>query len=374
MSRVKKRRRNKLIFFILEIVIFIVLLGALFIWHKAGQLGGLDKLNPENLGRSDELDEDLLEDYVSIAIFGLDNRTMGNLSSGNSDVIMVATIDNKNSQIKLTSVYRDTLLAQQKEEDGEYRYRKANAAFSEGGAQEAVRMLNKNMDLDITDYVTVDFKALVDAVDAVGGIEMEINDAEAGLINKYIDELQQWTGTSSSHLDGAGTYEMDGVQATAYCRIRKTALGDFGRAQRQRKVLAALFKKVKSSGLSTLNKVFDAVSDEIASTLSGTEIIGLGAKCITYDVGKTAGFPYDLYTHEYSGIGSVDVPCTLESNVKEFYSLIYNEDDYEPSSDVSQISQYIQSYTGTDETSAADYNIEDDGVSDAEDEDGEEDE
>ena len=362
LSPVKKRRKKKLIIFIIELLILLVLLAVLFVWLKLGKITHED-INEDALGISDEVDPELMSGYTNIALFGLDNRTMGNLDSGNSDTIMILSIDNSNGEINIISVYRDTMLAQQEDEDGDFHYRKANAAFSYGGAEEAVRMLNTNLDLNITDYVTVDFQALVDAIDAVGGIEMEITQKEAKLINTRIDELEEWTGTSSSHLNGAGTYTLDGVQATAYCRLRKTALGDFGRAQRQRKVLGTLFKKVKSGGLVTANAVVDAVVDEISTSLSNSEILGLAATCIGYSLSDTAGFPYSLTTGTYGSLGSLDVPCTLESNVKALYSSLFDEDDYSVSSTVKEISSYIINYTGCDEDDATTYNIEDDGLS-----------
>ncbi len=363
LSPVKKRRRKKLIIFIIELIVLLVLAAALFVWLKLGKINHED-IDEQSLGISDEVDTELLNGYTNIALFGLDNRTMGKLESGNSDTIMILSIDNSSGEINLVSVYRDTIMAQQEEEDGEFSYRKANAAFSYGGSEEAVRMLNTNLDLNITDYVTVDFQALIDAIDAVGGIEMEVTAKEAKLMNKYIAELEEWTGVSSTTLAGEGTYTLDGVQATAYCRIRKTALGDFGRAQRQRKVLGALFKKVRSGGLVTANAVVDAVVDEISTTLTNTEILALAANCIGYSIGDTAGFPYNLTTGTY-GIGSIDVPCTLETNVQALYKSLFGEENYEVSSTVQEISTHIINYTGCDEDDATTYNIEDDGLSES---------
>ncbi|MCR4842895.1 MAG: LCP family protein, partial [Eubacterium sp.] len=270
-------------------------------------------------------------------------------------------------------------LAQQDEVDGEYHYRKANAAFAYGGAEEAIRMLNTNLDLNITDYVTVDFQALIDTIDIVGGIEITITEDEAALINTYIDELENWTDGSSSHLDGAGTYTLDGIQATAYCRIRKTAKGDFGRAQRQRIVLGTLFKKVKSAGLGTVNEVIDTVFDEVETSLTNAEILGLATTCIGYDIGDTTGFPGNLVTMTLSSAGSVDVPCTLESNLADLYEKIFDVEDYEASSTVQEISDYIINVTGCTEEDGSDYGIEDDGLSETDsdsdsDEDSDEDE
>ena len=363
-SPVRKRRKRKLVLFIIEIIVFLVLLLALFFWLKLQKINHTS-LDEEALGA---VDSELLTGYTNIALFGLDNRSMGNLSSGNSDVIMVMSIDNSSGEINLVSVYRDTFLAQsESDSDTSYSYRKANAAFSNGGVEEAIRMLNTNLDLNITDYVTVDFQALIDAIDIVGGVEITLTDSEVSLINTYIDELEEWTGGSSTHISSAGTYTLDGIQATAYCRIRHTGNGDFGRAQRQRKVLAGLFSKVKSSGLVTANKVIDAVLPEVETSLTSTEIVALATKVIGYDIGNTSGFPFDLVTGSYTGVGSIDIPCTLESNVTELYSFLFGVDDYTPSETVQEISSYIENYTGKSESDAVDYGIEDDELSTSDD-------
>ena len=363
MSGVKKRRLTKFIVFIIEIIVVIALFWGLYHWLKiSGYLGRIthEDLNEENLGVNDATGTQ------NIALFGLDNRTMGNLSSGNADVIMVLSIDNDSKEIDMISVYRDTYLAQQEDVDGEYSYRKANAAFAYGGPEETIRMLNTNLDLDITDYVTVDFQALVDAINAVDGVKIKITDKEASLINKRIDEIAKWTGVSSSHLDGAGTYNLDGVQATAYCRLRKTALGDLGRAQRQRKVLGKLFKKVRKGGIDLAEKVIDAVVDEISTSLTDQEILSLASTVVVnkYNIGDTAGFPFDMTTATISGAGSVDIPCTLESNVQELFEKIFGNEDYTVSSKVKEISNYIINRTGKDENDAANYALEDDELSD----------
>ena len=358
LSAVKKKRKKKLIIFIIELVIFLILLGVLFIWLKLEKINHTS-LDEDALGVSDEINAELLTGYTNIALFGLDNRTMGNLESGNSDTIMILSIDNSDGELNLVSVYRDTYLAQQDEDDSEYTYRKANAAFAYGGAEEAIRMLNTNLDLNITDYVTVDFQALIDAIDTVGGIEITLTDEEVKLINKRIDELEEWTGGSSTHISSSGTQTLDGIQATAYARLRKTSKGDFGRAQRQRKVLKALFEKVKSSGITTANKVIDVVLPEVSTSLTNTEILALATTCIGYEIGETSGFPFDVSTGTYNG-SSLVVPCTLESNVRELYKTLFDTDEYEPSSTVEEISSYIENYTGLSEDDAVDYGVDDD--------------
>ena len=160
----------------------------------------------------------LKEGYMTIALFGLDNRSSNNYDSGNSDTIMIANIDNQTKQVKLVSVYRDTYL-----NIGNGKLSKANAAYAHGGATQAVQMLNSNLDLAIREYVCVDWAALVQAIDALGGIDLEITQAEMNSINKYLHDVDKVTGLNTSLVTQYGNVHLDGSQATTYARIRKLA-------------------------------------------------------------------------------------------------------------------------------------------------------
>lgn len=206
------------------------------------------------LGNSgkDEKTDAMLDGYTTIAFFGVDNRSNGNFDSGNSDTIMLCNINNYTKQVELVSVYRDTLM----DVDGEETFRKCNYAFNHGGIDSALAMLNRNLDLNITDYVAVDFMALVAAVDAVDGIDIELTDAEAEAMNGgYIGEVGAIVGKDANPVS-AGSQHLDGVQATAYCRIRSTAGDDFRRTERQRTVLTQIIAKAKSAQSDTTG-IFD---------------------------------------------------------------------------------------------------------------------
>lgn len=126
------------------------------------------------------------EGYTTVALFGGDSRE-GQLEEGtHADCIIVATIDNQTKEVKMVSVYRDTLTEQM---NGEIK--KANNAYFTGGPQDAINMLNKNLDLDIQNYVTVDFKALADTVDLLGGIEVDIKEEEVQYMNEFLEETAQ---------------------------------------------------------------------------------------------------------------------------------------------------------------------------------------
>ncbi len=360
-QRRKRRKRHKIAVIVIEIIIVVILLAGLFLWQKLNQINRT-KIDDKSVGINEDLDTGKVSGYTNFAIFGLDNRSNGDLDSGLSDVIMVCSINNDTGEIRILSVYRDTYLATG-DISSDASYEKANYAFSTGGAKKALSMLNKNLDLNLTDYVTVDFYAVTEAIDDVGGIELNITSDEMDYINGYIDSVSEVTGKKSNYITQTGEQLCDGVQATAYCRIRYTSGGDFTRAQRQRTVLSQLFKKVKSSDASTLNSLIDDMLPNIETSFSNKEILSLATNAMKYKLADTAGFPFKLTTETIGSKGSVDVPCTLESNVEEMYSWLFGEDDYEPSSTVKKISDYIERTTGDTEEDAVDYGISADNLS-----------
>ena len=362
-KRKKKHTGLKILLLIIEILVILLLIAGLYVWSKLDAIERTD-LDEEEISSSisEEIDEELVQGYTNIALFGLDNRSSGNLDSGLSDSIMVVSINNETQEIRLISVYRDTYLAQGDSDN--YSYRKANAAYSNDGPTGAIKMLNTNLDLDITDYVTVDMYALAEVVDLVGGVEITVTSAEIGYLNDYIDATSEIVGKSSSHIYSAGTYVLDGVQATAYCRIRYTSGGDFTRAQRQRTVLAQLFKAARSSSLTTINSIIDTVLPDIETSLTNAEILAMAAKITSYTLADTSGFPFDVTTATYDSVGSVDVPCTLESNVIKLHAFLFPELEYEPSLTVQAISDTIIQKTGKTEEDAVDYGLDDDDLAD----------
>ena len=166
------------------------------------------------------------------ALFGVDSRSDQLDKGTRSDSIMVVRVDHDAKKIRMVSIFRDCMM----NIDG-HGYQKVTHAHAFGGPELAVDTLNKNLDLDIKNYVTVNFNTVGEIVDEVGGIVQDIDASEAKVINGYIDEVNKVRGTSSSHIDSAGTYTLDGTQAVAYSRIRYTAGGDYKRAERQRTVL-----------------------------------------------------------------------------------------------------------------------------------------
>lgn len=340
----KKKKQKKIMLVAVEILVLLLLAIVLFIVVKLSKIEKDTSFNQADIevneGLSQESQE-IMENYTTIALFGLDNRSNGNLSSGNSDVIMIASINDQTHEVKLVSVYRDTYL-----DIGNSTFRKCNAAYANGGPEQAISMLNKNLDLNITDYVTVDFNAVVECVDLLGGVELFITDEEAILMQGYMDEISKLTKKDSEYLPGGGTYNLDGVQACSYARIRYTAGDDYKRAERQRIVLAAMVSKAQHSDLKTINSLIDEVFGDIKTSYSNADLIALAAQVFNYQLGDTTGFPFEKNTITLGSKGSVVAPCDLESNVVQLHIFLYGDEEYEPTDTVKNNSQKIINDTG----------------------------
>lgn len=341
----RKKRSKRIIVLILELIILAVLGVVAYGMFK------LDKLDFNILDKSRL---DVYKDtgpYTNIALFGLDSRN-GELEGGvQSDTIMIASINNETSDVKLVSVYRDTLLQQA---DGTYE--KANSAYNTGGVEDAISLLNRNFDLDIQNYVSVNFNALVDVIDLLGGLEIDMTAEEAFWCNGYAFETAQVTGKEMTQIkEEAGTQLLDGVHAVGYARIRYTDGNDFKRTERQRIVLEKVMEKAKKASFSTLNKIVDEVFPQISTSFSSADLLGFAANALNYNIVDTSGFPFDVTTSENvrNHSGSYVVPIDFSSNVSRLHEFLFGEEDYTPSETVQQIDNDIIYLTGVDESTTA---------------------
>lgn len=343
-SRARKRRRKRKIIFAIEVIVLLILGIALYLVYQWSKVGGGD-LNVKDLFISDKAaNSETLTGYTNIALFGLDSRSNDLSEPSLSDTIMIASINNDTKEIKIVSVYRDTLLdTSQSEEYTEYR--KATEAYSLGGVERSVSMLNKNLDLNITEYVSVNFLAVAKAVDAVGGLDIEITEEEMVHLNNYSIETSEVTGLDYTPLTDYGLVHLNGVQATSYCRIRYTAGSDFKRTERQRLVLSELMAKAKTANISEINKIINDVFPLVSTSLDLTQVIGLASSVLSYELGETAGFPFDNTPVTYNG-GDCIAPVTLESNVIQLHQFLFGDEEYIPSSTVSSINADISYLTG----------------------------
>ena len=289
------------------------------------------------------------EGYTNVALFGGDSRT-GQLEKGvRTDTIIVASLNNKTKEIKMVSVYRDTLL-----DIGDGTLQKCNAAYSFGGPEQAINMLNRNLDLDIQNYVTVDFGIVAEVIDQLGGVEIDVKEEEVQYINEFIDETGAVAGKEVNYVQNGGPQLLDGVQATTYARIRSTAGGDFTRTERQRLVIEKMVEKIKQSDLGTINNIIDEVFPSISTNFTVAEILSYAKDFAKYTLGENSGFPFEKTTDTISGLGSIVIPVSLESNVQELHKFLYGTADYQVSSEVSGISGAIVSRVGQREATDED--------------------
>ena len=292
-----------------------------------------------NFGISEEVNSNLSE-YRNIAIFGVDSRS-NNLERGNrSDCIIIASLNNNTKEVKLISVYRDTFV--QIEGHG---LDKITHAYSFGSAPLAINTLNTNFDLNIKEFVTVNFDSVAEAVDALGGVNINItSQEELKYLNSYIGETAKVTGLSNAKVASTGNQTLNGVQAVAYSRIRYTAGGDYKRTERMRTVVEAMLTKLKTKSIGEINNFLDKILPKVYTNITSGEIFSLLPSLASFKISESIGWPY-----ETKGI-TLDrwygVPITLESNVTRLHQEAFGQTDYVPSETVKNISNQIIQRTG----------------------------
>lgn len=341
----KKRKKAKLLTFAIEALILIALLAVIYVLNRTERLSKVsydDKFVQQSVNDLTDQTLENMEKYTNIALFGLDTRQAGSLGKGNrSDTIMIASINNKTKDVKIVSVYRDSYLNLAND-----KYRKCNEAYSIGGPEQAVAMLNMNFDLKIDYYMSVDFMAVSEVVDLMGGIEIDVDEYEIEHLNNYTVETSKVTGKSTTKLKSTGLQNLDGVQATSYCRIRYTKGDDFKRTERQREVLETIANKAKTLSPTKLDEIVKAVFPMCATNMTVDQLLAIAADGLSYNIVETTGFPFDVATESVGSAGSCVVPKDLEKNVVQLHQMLFGESDYAPTEKVVEISNKIKNDTG----------------------------
>ena len=341
----RKKKKSKVAFFITMLIAEMLVLGVIFAYAYAlKQYSNIQR--PEydveevaNTGLSEKKLQEM-RGYRNIALFGVDSRDNSVGKGNRSDVIIICSIDQATGDIKLVSVYRDTYL-----DVGKNSFQKATHAYSYGGPARAVKMLNDSLDLNITDYVTFNWKAVATAINILGGVDIEVTKPEFKYINSYITETVKGTGIGSVQLKAPGMQHLDGVQAVAYARLRYMDT-DYQRTERQRKVIELAFEKAKKADLKTLNDLLGNMLSMVATNLTwqdGLDVINDFGK---YNLKDTAGFPFELDDMTLGTKGFIVVPVNLESNVLELHKYLFGDENYEVSAKVKAYSDRISSDTG----------------------------
>lgn len=330
----RKRRIRRIL--TLELVLIILLIPVVFALMTLSKIQ-VYEADLDSLAQNDVNDANM-DNYTNLVVYGVDSRANELDQNTRSDSIIIVSIHKKTKDIKLSSIYRDTFVS-----IDDHGYTKINHAYAYGGPSLSISTINKNLDLNITDFVTVNFSALTNVIDLLGGIELTITEDELEYVNAYTRDVAHINEMDYTYIKSAGTQTVTGVQATGYCRVRYTAGGDFTRAERQRTVLKAIFEKAKHSNPITLYKVANEILPQIYTSLSTTAILKLGAALPFYHMTDSQGFPLDNALGKINS-ASVVVPTTLSENVTSLHEYLFGTSGYVPSDTVQGISGQIAAY------------------------------
>ncbi len=360
------KRKAKYIVFGVEIILLAVMAAVLLLVMRStegdGPIMAQIPSEPESLAIAPEVQEmeenddpvvSTMKGYWNIALFGIDANNKSELvKGGRSDSTMIASINLDTGDIKLVSVYRDTYLNTNPGVEGDY-YAKCNHAYHIGGGETAIKMLNANLDMNIKDYVAIGYKGLIGVIDGLGGVYLDVDDTELKHINNYQYSICESMGLktdSYTPVTKTGYQKLNGMQATAYCRIRYKAGNDFARAASQREVLLAIEEQVKQADLNTLTKVFEATMENVVTSLTKEDILSYLPDVANYKIVAEDGFPQEDMrglAGMGGGKGSCVIPVSLESNVVWLHGFLFGDENYTVSSTVSEYSSHIQSDTAS---------------------------
>ena len=307
------------------------------------------QFNTKNV-KNDNIDvkkQEQMQGYWTIAVFGVDSRDGGVGRGANADVQLIVCIDRGTGEVKLASVFRDTYLNLA----AGSRFAKINEAYADGGPEQAVAALNKNLDLDIEHYATFNWRAVADVITMLGGVDIDITQKEFRYMNAYIHETSieskvNEKNPAAEYIKGPGMQHLDGVQAVAYARLRYMD-DDFTRTKRQREVISQVLANAKKADLATLTNVIDTVLPQIAFNVDVGDILELAKGVNRYNIVGSEGFPYDLTTQMMGKKGDCVIPQSLASNVTKLHAYLFNDTDYKPSSAVWTYSDKIAEDSGS---------------------------
>ena len=306
-KRPGKRRRHKyplwlrILTVVLAVICGIALAGLIFVLSKLGKINqavdveklapeseyfetdetsaNLENLNPDDVAWADNETVSGSDDVINLLLIGQDRRS--GEGRARSDAMIIASINKTDKTIKLISLMRDLYV-----QIPGYSDNRINAAYAFGGMETLDATIKENFDIDIDGNIEVDFSGFKAVIDSIGGIDMDIDANEIEVMNDYVRDINRQTGepTESSIVTDAGMQHLNGTQALAYSRIRYVGNGDFGRTERQRKVLMAAFEEVKSLSITEMLSLADTVFPLLTTDMSSTDLIGLATDVLTLGV------------------------------------------------------------------------------------------
>lgn len=332
----KRKKKKRVLLLVLEFLFIIVGAAGLYMFYQLDRIPKAD-INKDNI-EVNEINSNDIDGYRNIAIFGVDSRANDLKKNTRSDSIMVASINRKTKDVRLISIYRDTYVYI----DEEHGYTKLNHAYSYGGPELAMSVINRNFDLDIKEFITVNFSAVTNIVDLLGGVDITIeSQTELKELNRYTKDMNKINKKNSDYLSSTGLHTLNGTQATAYCRVRYTAGGDFKRSERQRNVINEIMKKAKSSNIITIGSIVNEMMPQIYTNLKSEEILMLAKDIFAYNLVKQEGFPFEKGGKTVNKTSYVFAD-NLAQNVTELHSYLFDSTDYVPSKIVQDYSSVIE--------------------------------
>lgn len=319
-KQMKKKKRGKFkkitLFTFLFIIIGVVAIG----FYLTNLLNGMkrEKINKNNLGAVPSISSKV----KNIALFGVDSKNGG----GRSDTILVMSLDYKNNKIKMTSIMRDSYVKIKG-----FGSDKITHAYKFGGPELAIRTLNENFKLDITDFVTVKFDQMARIVDAVNGVEITVKPEELAHLNTVIKDTAKEMNEKPQYLKKAGKQILNGQQAVSYSRIRKIGNYDYQRTERQREVLMALFKRTRESSVFSYPTMVKKLMPHLTTSLENGEILRAGTLFIKNAKMVNARIPSDKNLKEEDAAAGRYIDGTwylaydLKTATKTLHSFIYDD-------------------------------------------------
>ncbi len=333
--------RLRIVFKLVAVVLLVTMFGGMVAYSYVDtKLGKITR--PEEKIDEAELSCVDVDGYINILLVGVDSRDLKNLEGWRADALIVASIKEETGEVFLTSIYRDTFLRM----GDQGFYDKITHAFAYGGLETTIKSVNQALDLNIKDYILFNFKAVADVVDAIGGVDVYVEEYEIYELNKYTIETADNIGKKDYRLcDGEGQYTLDGAQAVSYGRIRKGVGDDFKRTERMRTIIGLILEKVKTMNVSDINKLIDTTLPQIGTSLSNRDIMLMGMNISKYSIQGSKGFPYNISTGYLNNISYV-FPSDLYGDVVALHQNVFGQTDYVPSDTMIEISNMVAYYRG----------------------------
>ena len=344
----KKHKKLKIFITIIAIILLIVIILLVVAYSYFNSILGKLQYEPitnnlNELGIDEASNNNQqLSNYRNIAILGLDSRYDTYDPDYRTDCIIVASINKENNEVQLFSIYRDTYV--QMDLNGETILDKINHAYY-NGVENTLKTINENLDLNITEYVMADFTAIADLVDAVGGVEIDVDDQEIKYINYGVKDVSKVIGRTTENVINTGLQTLDGIQAVAYCRIRQTDGFDYKRTERMREVLQKVVNKIKNLDFVSINNLLNSFLPKIRTNITENEIKSLIPMALSLNIKKSFGWPYTT-TGDWMDGDFYGPATTLESNVKKLHEEVFGQNNYEVPDKIKEISNKIIEKTG----------------------------